>query len=149
MRSNIFLVLVCFLPLLAACQTGRITSGVLDVQGAWTRPAATGSNGAVYLTIENGTAQDDALLSAQAEIASATELHLSQMEGDKMSMHRQEQVALPAGQVVTFAPGGLHIMLVDLTRDLTNGETFDVKLKFERTGEKTVTVTVKEDMSDD
>jgi copper(I)-binding protein len=149
MRRNTFLVLACFLPLLAACQAGRITSGVLDVKDAWARPAATGSNGAVYFIIENGTDQDDVLLSARSAVTTATELHLSQMEGDHMSMHRQEQVVIPAGEAVVFSPGDLHIMLVGLTRDLTHGETFDLNLEFERAGEKTVTVRVKDDVNDD
>ena len=149
MKKNIFLVLVSVLPLLAACQPSRITSGVLDVKDAWARPAAAGDNGAVYCVIENGTSQDDALLSAGADIATAVELHLSQMDGDHMSMHEQEQVVLPAGEAVEFSPGGLHVMLVDLTRGLKAGETFDMTLRFEHAGEKNVTVTVKDNVNDD
>jgi periplasmic copper chaperone A len=66
-----------------------------------------------------------------------------------MSMHQQEEVALPAGELVAFSPGGLHIMLVGLTRDLKSGEMFDIKLTFEYAGEKTVTVTVRDDVNDD
>jgi copper(I)-binding protein len=102
----------------------------------------------VYLVIENGTARDDMLLSAGADVATAVELHLSKMDGDHMSMHQQEQVVLPAGEAVAFSPGGLHIMLVGLTRDLSNGETFEIRLEFERAGEQTVTVTVKDEMND-
>ena len=121
----------------------------MEVRNAWARPTAIGDNGAVYLVIENGTAQEDRLLSAQTDIATAVEMHLSQMEGDHMSMHRQEQVTVPAGETVAFSPGGLHIMLVGLQRDLKVGETFDVKLQFEHAGEKTITVSVKDDGNDD
>jgi hypothetical protein len=149
MKNNIFLVLVAISSLLAACQPSRITSGVMDVRNAWARPASTGDNGAVYFVIENGTAQDDVLLSAEADVATAVELHLSQMDGDHMSMHQQEQVVLPAGEAVEFSPGGLHIMLVGLMRDLTNGETFEIRLEFARATGQTVTVTVKDDVNDD
>ena len=149
MKKNIFLVLISVLPVLAACQSSRITSGVLEVKDAWARPAASGDNGAVYFIIENGTSQDDALLSARGDIANAVELHLSQMDGDHMSMHEQEQVVLPAGEAVEFSPGGLHVMLVDLTRGLKAGETFDMTLRFEHAGEKNVTVTVKDNVNDD
>src|SRR6266508_75798 len=134
MKKNIFLVLVSVFLLLAACQSSRITSGILEVKNVWARPAAAGDNAAVYFIIENGTSQDDALLSAEADISAAIELHLSQMDGDHMSMHHQEQVALPAGEAVEFSPGSLHIMLVDLTRDLKTGETFDMTLRFEHAG---------------
>lgn len=149
MKKKFFLVLAALLSLLAACQPSRITSGVLEVKDAWARPAATGDNGAVYCVIENGTVQDDALLSAQTDIATAVELHLSQLEGDHMSMHQQKQVVLPAGEAVEFSPGGLHIMLVGLRRDLTNGETFEIRLEFEHAGEQTVTVRVRDDVNDD
>ena len=99
--------------------------------------------------IENGMVQEDMLISVQTEIAMAVEMHLSQMAGDHMSMHRQEQVTVPAGETVVFSPGGLHIMLVGLQRDLKPGETFDVKLQFEQAGEKTITVSVKDDGNDD
>ena len=147
MRKKFFLVFV-FLMLLAACQSSKITTGVLDVNNAWARPAANGDNGAVYFVIENGTSQDDALLSGQTDIAAAVELHLSQMEGDHMSMHQQKEIVLPAGEAVEFSPGGLHVMLVGLTRELRTGETFDITLVFAGAGEKSITVTVKDDVND-
>ena len=148
MKKIILSVLISWV-FLSACQYSKITTGELDVQAAWARPAITGDNGAVYFIIENGTSQEDTLLSAQTDIASAVELHVSQMEGDHMSMHQQEEVAVPAGEAVAFSPGGFHIMLVGLTHDLETGETFDIKLMFERAGEKSVTVTVKDDVNDD
>lgn len=148
MQKTILLIFVSLL-LLSACQPARVTTGVLDVKDAWARPTAKGDNGAVYFMIENGTSQEDVLLSGQTDIASAVELHLSQVEGDHMSMHHQEQIVLPAGETVEFSPGGLHVMLVGLTRDLSPGDTFDITLLFEQAGEKNVTVTVKDDVNDD
>ncbi len=42
---------------------------------------------------------------------------------------------LPAGETIEFAPGGLHIMLIDLHRDLLVGERFELVLVFEEAGE--------------
>ena len=148
MRKNIVSILVLVI-LLVACGPAKITTGVLEVKNAWARPAPAGDNGAVYFVIENGTSQVDKLLSAQAEIASAVELHMSAMEGDHMSMHHQNEVAILAGEAVAFSPGGLHVMLVGLTQDLKNGDTFDVTLEFEGAGQKVVTVTVKDDVNND
>ena len=148
LKQETVLVLVFWL-LLASCQSSSTASGVLDVKNAWARPAAAGDHGAVYFIVENGAAQDDVLLSAQTDVATAAELHLTQMDGDQMSMHQQEQVMFPSGEAVEFSPGGLHLMLVGLTRDLKNGDTFDLRLEFEQAGEKTVTVTVKDDVNDD
>jgi periplasmic copper chaperone A len=142
-------ILFISLMMLTACQASKITTGALDVKDAWARPALSGDNGAVYFVIENGTAQDHVLLSARTDIASAVELHLSQMDGDHMSMHQQEEILLPAGEAVEFSPGGLHVMLVGLTRKLTVSETFEITLGFKQAGEKIVTVTVRDDVNDD
>ena len=148
MKKIVFLVLIAAMWL-AACGPARITTGILDIKSPWARPAAEGANGAVYFVIENGTSQDDVLLSGRTDIASVVELHESQMEGDHMSMHHQAEVDLPAGEAVEFSPGGLHIMLVGLTRQLKAGETFDITLVFKQAGEKIVTVSVKDDVNDD
>lgn len=147
MKKFFFLSFVAML-FLAACQP-KITTGVLDVKNAWARPAGAGDNGAVYFVIENGTEQQDSLLAAQTDVALAVELHVSQLEGDHMSMHPQTEVALPAGEAVEFSPGGLHVMLVGLTRELKTGETFEVTLTFKNVGEKTVMVTVQDDVNND
>ena len=145
-KQSLFLLLALGL---VACQPAKISTGVLDVKNVWARPAANGDNGAVYFTIENGTAQDDVLNSVQTDIATAVELHMSVMEGDRMSMHQQEVVTIPDGESVEFTPGGLHMMLIGLVRELKAGDTFDVTLEFENAGEKIVTVTVRDDVNDD
>ena len=147
-RKNIVSLFVSLI-FLVACGPAKITTGVLEVKNAWARPAPAGDNGAVYFVIENGNSQADKLLSAESEIAPAVELHMSEMQGDHMSMNHQDEVALPAGEAVEFSPGGLHVMLVSLTQDLKNGDTFDIILKFESAGEKVVTVTVKDDVNND
>jgi copper(I)-binding protein len=148
MKKIVVLVLIASM-LLAACQPARITTGILDIRNAWARPAAEGDNGAVYFVIENGTSQNDVLLSGRTDIASVVELHESQREGDHMSMHQQDEVVLPAGEAVEFSPGGLHMMLVGLTRELKAGETFDITLVFKQAGKKIVSVSVKDDVNDD
>ena len=145
-KLSLFLIWVV---LLAACQPAKISTGVLDVENVWARPAADGDNGAVYFMIENGTEKEDALLSARSDIAAAVELHMSVTEGDHMSMHQQNVVTVPAGEAVTFTPGSLHVMLIGLTRELKTGDTFDITLEFENAGEKIVTVTVRDDVNDD
>ena len=38
---------------------------------------------------------------------------------------------LPAGQAVALAPGGLHVMLVDLREPLRAGQTVRMRLRFQ------------------
>lgn len=138
-RSSLLFV---FLFALAACTPA---SGKLTVINAWARPSAIGNTGAAYFVIENGVNAEDILLSAQSDIAAATEIHMSMMsDGSMMSMQQQESVAVPAKSEVEFKPGGLHIMFIDLKRDLRVGDTFTLTLKFEKAGEVVLQVEVKE-----
>jgi hypothetical protein len=73
------------------------------------------------------------------------EIHLSKMDAEgTMTMEEQELVGIPANQVVELSPGGLHIMLVDLVKDLNAGDIFQVTLQFQRYGDLVVDVEVRQ-----
>ena len=143
MKSKIVIfVLLLATLLVSACGAA---SGELTIQDAWARPANTGENGAAYFIIENGTASDDSLMSVSSDIATAAEVHMSMADANGvMSMQMQDAVIIPAGEPVEFKPGGLHVMLINLTRDLKPGETITLKLNFKETGNVVVEVPVKE-----
>jgi copper(I)-binding protein len=63
--------------------------------------------------------------------------------GGMMQMKQVSQITIPAGQTVTLEPGGLHIMVLDLTEQLTDGQTFDVTLEFASGTTLVVPVTVR------
>ena len=143
MKSKIVIfVLLLATLLVSACGAA---SGELTIQDAWARPANTGENGAAYFIIENGTASDDSLMGVSSDIATAAEVHMSMADANGvMSMQMQDAVIIPAGEPVEFKPGGLHVMLVNLTRDLKPGETITLTLNFKETGNVIVEVPVKE-----
>lgn len=132
--------------LLSACGAGE----VIEVHDPWARPAMTGENSAVYLLLHNHTAEDDELVSVSSDVATSVELHESKMvDGtDLMEMTPVASVPLPSDGEVEFKPGGLHIMLVGLTRDLKVGDQFDVTLTFKSGLTLKVTVPVMESMDD-
>ncbi|MEW5829058.1 MAG: copper chaperone PCu(A)C [Chloroflexota bacterium] len=141
MKSKLAFVLLLTIFLLSACGT----TGEFKVMDAWARPAASGENGAVYFIISNATDTDDILLSASTDVASAAEVHMSMMDDNGvMSMQMQGSVQVSSGESVTFKPGGLHIMLIGLNRELKVGDTFILTLQFEKAGEIAVQVEVRE-----
>lgn len=85
----------------------------------------------------------DRLLSASAPVCERVEMHVMRMEGDVMRMRQLETIELPAGKTVELKPGGLHLMFVGLKAPLKAGESFPLKLKFEKAGEVTVDVKVE------
>lgn len=140
-RPLTFLIVSILALLVAAC----LPSGELSVIDAWARPANQGDNSAIYFKINNPGPAVDALIEAQTEVAAQTELHKSEMDNQGvMSMHPQHQIEIPPDSQVEFAPGGYHVMLVDLQQDLKVGETVELTLRFNNFGEITLDVPVKQ-----
>ena len=127
-----------------ATQAQEFKLGAINIAHPYARATSSGqSMGGGFLKLENSGGADDTLLSAGAEVAKAVELHLMSMEGDVMRMRQVEGIALPAGKTVELKPGGLHIMLMGLKAPLKAGDSFPLKLKFEKAGEVTVNMTVE------
>ncbi|WP_421990170.1 copper chaperone PCu(A)C [Roseococcus sp.] len=127
----------------APAASGAVTVGPIAVEGGWTRAAGQGAQGAGFFSIRNTGAQADTLVAASSPAAARVELHTSLREGDVMRMRPVESIPLPAGGSVALAPGGLHMMLIGLTRPLVVGQTIPVSLRFERAGQVTVNLTVQ------
>jgi copper(I)-binding protein len=64
------------------------------------------------------------------------------MKNDLMTMRAVPSVALPAGKQVRFAPGGYHIMLMDLKQPVKNGESVPIRLTLEYPDKKRETIEV-------
>ena len=141
MRMIAALALLCLLPFAAAGHEYR--SGQIAVDHPWAR-ATSGRTGAVFLQIENtGTALDRLIAAEAPDVAERAELHVHQHDGDVMRMREIGSLELPAGKTVTLAPGGFHLMLMDLKSPLKVGEKIPVKLRFERAGEVEVLLQVE------
>jgi len=119
-------------PATATPTTNRTPA--ITVQDAWVR-ATTGTEPgqmtAAYLTLINTLAHDERLIGARAEGAGAVEIHETTMQGEMMHMAPVSGVDVAAGAAVTLAPGGLHLMLLDLDRALAPGDTVALTLIFE------------------
>jgi copper(I)-binding protein len=66
------------------------------------------------------------------------------MDGDGVMRMREMQngIAIPQGETVTLERGGLHIMLLGLTRPLEQGDEFELVLQFEHHAPLTLMVPV-------
>jgi copper(I)-binding protein len=77
------------------------------------------------------------LVDASSPVAGVVEIHEMAMEGNVMKMRAVPSLDLPAGRTVELKPGGYHVMLMDLKRQLKEGETVPVTLVFEAEGQRT------------
>ena len=114
----------------------------LEVRDAWARATPPGAGvAAVYLTIVGGDVADR-LVAAKTDRAAMTQVH-AVTESDGMARMREAGgVDVPPHASVTFAPGGLHLMLMNLVAPLVAGQSFVVTLTFERSGTRDVDVAV-------
>jgi len=76
-------------------------------------------------------------------VSESVELHTMSMENNVMRMREVPAIDLPAGQRVELRPGGLHIMFINLKAPLKVGDTFPVRLRFEKAGEVEVSFKVE------
>lgn len=123
---------------------GEAKVGDIAITTAWARATPPRPPvGGAYLTITNAGAQSDFLVGGKTGAAKSVELHTHQKDGQVMRMVALSSIEVPAGQTVTFAPGGLHVMLIGLAKPLKEGESFPLTLEFANAGPVTVTVDVK------
>lgn len=96
-----------------------------------------------FIVITNNGAVDDRLISAASPVSNDTQIHEMAMENDVMRMRQlPEGLTIAAGETVTLAPGGNHMMFLDLTGPLVEGESIDVRLTFEVAGDVDVKMPV-------
>ena len=97
----------------------------------------------IYLEIRNQGAADDRLVAVDTPLAKKVELHQSTMEEGIHRMEKVESIVVPAGGTVELAPGGFHVMLIDLKFMLMEEETIPVTFTFEHSGAITTGVSVE------
>jgi copper(I)-binding protein len=98
---------------------------------------------AAYMTIENRTGADIALRSASTEVAQTVELHKMELVDGIMKMHRVETIDVPAGGTAELKPGGYHLMVIGLKKELKEGNKVTITLEFSNDLRKTITIPVK------
>jgi copper(I)-binding protein len=131
----------------AAPGTTAVVSVGITASGAWARTSpVVAEAGAAYMTLTNTSDTDDELVGASvpATVAARAEVHESSMgEGGMMAMNRVDSVALPAGATLELAPGGYHIMLLQLAEPLAAGTEIPITLTFAQSGDVKVIAEVR------
>lgn len=134
---------ISFLPIESSAHD--YTVGSITVMHPWARATpGPAKAGAGYLGLKNEGATADRLVKAESALSKKTELHTHIMENGVMKMtHMKDGIEIPAGQEVTFEPGGLHVMFMGLKAPFKEGEMLPVTLHFEKAGKVEVELSVK------
>ena len=67
----------------------------------------------------------------QTPVAGLVQIHAMSMKDDVMKMQQVDAVALPAGKAVSLDPNGYHIMLMNLTGQIKEGDKVPLTLTVE------------------
>ena len=119
----------------------------LKIVHPWTRATPPGATtGVAYLRFVNSRSTAMRLTGATTPVAQRVEIHVMSVDGGVMRMRPEQGLDIPAQATVELKPGGIHLMLIGLSRPLTqegmipltlvfgSGETFSIELYVEAIG---------------
>jgi periplasmic copper chaperone A len=131
----------------AIAQTMAQTGGTsaIAVEQPWARATPAGAmTGAVYMTLTNKTKDADRLTAASSDAAAKVQIHEMAVVNGIMKMRQLVNgLAIPAGGSVTLKPGGYHVMLIGLKKQLVAGQTLSLTLTFAKAGNISITVPIQ------
>lgn len=144
LRHAVVLV-ITMLTLCDIATAGGHKVGSLEIIRPWSRATPGDARvGAGYVKIKNLGDKQDRLLSVASAIAKSSEIHVMRMKDNIMRMRRvKDGLDIPANGTVELKPGGYHLMFINLTRPIKQGEPFTATLTFEKVGKIDVKFTVE------
>ncbi len=113
------------------------------IKDQWMRPGAEQMTTALYFTLENNGSEADTLYAVETDIAKMVQLHETYSNGDVMGMREIGKIIIEPESSVKLEPGGMHIMVMRLKRDIKKGDEIEFKLHFRKAGEISITAIAK------
>lgn len=114
----------------------------IKADNPWVRGAVPGQL-ATGAFVDLTSSRDAALVKVESPVAASAEVHAMEVKDNLMTMRAVPKLELPAGKQVRLAPGGFHIMLMDLKQPVKNGEMVPLKLTIEYPDKKRETLEVQ------
>lgn len=107
-----------------------VQAGVV-VNDGYVRAPVPGQNmAAAFMVISNNGDKPLQLVAVKSDVAAQLELHGHTNDNGIMRMRRIDSLPVPARGEVTLAPGGLHLMLIDLRKPLVEKQRVAFTLVF-------------------
>ena len=130
--------------LIAATALGAMSAGALAedfkvgevmIGAPWARVTLQSRPAAAYMMIHNMAETGDKILAVSSSHAERVEMHTHSMSEGVMRMRKVEAIDLPAKGHTELKPGGLHLMIFGLKRQIKTGEMLPLKLTFQKAGD--------------
>ena len=119
---------------LVACAPAE--QGKVEVTEAWVKASEysdhVGGMTGVFMKITNNTDETVTLVGGTSSFAPMIQTH---QVIDGVMSEKPEGIEIKPGETVSLEPGGLHVMLMNLTEAILAGSKVDLKLKFSNNDE--------------
>jgi len=132
------------LTLLAAAPPVLAGGEDVVIEDAWSRASiGTSRPGVAYMTLRNAGTEPVVVTGLRTDLAMMPMIHATTTDVQGVTrMAHMDEVEIAAGKTVALAPGGLHVMLMDLQRPMVEGESYSLSVIFADGTEATVDVPI-------
>jgi copper(I)-binding protein len=143
MRAHLAGTTLLFVLLAPSCRRPRPLgrAGDIAVVSGWAYPSVSGMSGA-YLVLENDGEHPDTVLGLSGEGVGDASMHGVERRGVESRMVPLEKLPIAPRGRVAMKPGGMHIMLTELSHDLRMGDTLALQVDLARGGRVMVRLVV-------
>jgi copper(I)-binding protein len=124
---------------------GATRVGPIVVEDAWARPLPqVAESGEFYMVVRNGGSESDRLLGGRSPACGMIALwERYRTPQGAISMREVGPIEIRPGQRLELRVTGFHLMCMDKKQDFKSGVQFPLTLKFQKSGEITVQVTIR------
>lgn len=110
----------------------------------WARPGVQGQMSGAYFVYTNPLSIADTLISVYSPQAMMTQIHESYTTEDGLAgMREKKEIVVHSDETLVLKQGGLHVMLMNLKKDLSENDSVEVALEFTKAGTVKLKLPVK------
>ena len=119
-----------------------VAAAQVKVEEAWVRATVPGQQAAgAFMKITS--TEPAKLVSVASSVSKFSEIHVMRMDGGVMKMRAHTGgLEIPANTTVELGSGGYHVMLMDLSRVVSAGDTVALTIRFSDVSGKETAVSV-------
>jgi periplasmic copper chaperone A len=117
--------------------------GSVEIGHIWARAtAANAQTASIYVPLLNEDKEPDQFLGGSTPVADTVSIHESYEENGVSKMRALDNIELAPNKPVAMRPGGKHLMLTGLKKQLNEGDKFRIAFRFAKAGSIEVQVMV-------
>lgn len=117
------------------CSNRQGAESDIEITSVYISEPVMGERAAMYFTVANRGPVADHLIAVSTPVAALAEIHRTVADGGMMRMEPVESLRVSPGEQLHLAPGGYHVMLLELKEHIGPGDKVEATLSFRRAGE--------------